>query len=188
MPQPIVSSIPTRSSTGKGGVSALDSTSTRHSPISISPVGIVGFSAPCGLSPTVPSTASTHSDRASTNPRRRTGHRRVVPEVDEREVLAVLAPRRHPPAQRTRLPTSSGLSSPHRCVRIDVEFMSCGPLLLRARRRRSPIDLRSRWTRLCGASVRSSRSVTSPEDCSSGPMIRASTRPRAVRVFELGPE
>ena len=89
-----------RPSSENGGGSAVASTSTSHSPSSTSPVDSAGFSVPSGRCRTVPVNARART-RIAASAAPSTTHWMmpgVVAEVDEREVLAVLAPARHPAA------------------------------------------------------------------------------------------
>ena len=106
-----------RASIGNGGGAATRSTSTSHSPISISPVGRFGLTVPSGRTRTTPVTRTTYSLRTSTA--LSTTHctdAGEVTDVDEGQMLAVFTAPGNPPAHRhgladigvAQLPTGVG--------------------------------------------------------------------------------
>ena len=157
-------------------------TSTSQSPSSTSPVARSGFTVPSGRARTTPVTRTTHSLRTSTDPS--TTHWTTpvaVAQVDERQVLAVLAPACHPAADATRSARrASGRSSPHQWVRspnaggysVTVPPEPCGCA-------RRPV---SRGTTSCSPAARS-RTVAVPSATSCSPTITATRAPERSAAF-----
>ena len=128
----MVSSVPARSSRGKGGGSALLSTSTWQSPTSTSPVGRLGLAVPSGRARTVPVTRTTHSLRTSTAPSITHWTR---PSRSRRSTKARCSPcsrrRATQPHSATFSPIWGARSSPHQWVRIPnagaMSWVTCPP-------------------------------------------------------------
>ena len=114
----MVSSTSSRSSSGNGGGSASARTSTVQSPTSTSPVASSGFRCPRGGCRTVPSMRTTYSDRRSWAPvDHALDDAGVIPQVDERQVLAVLATAVDPSAHATTVAAGVGVHGGRRSGR-----------------------------------------------------------------------
>src|SRR5688500_13823728 len=112
-----------RPSIGNGGGVAMRRISTRHSPISTSPVGRLGFVVPSGRTRTTPVTRTTYSLRTSTA--LSTTHW-TTPEKSRTSTNARCSPcslrRATHPHNDTVSPTFAWRSSPHKYVRIEVRL------------------------------------------------------------------